>query len=92
MTVTLNPAVNTSQLSFGIAHPLSSVLLVYAMLAGPHDVFYSLVIHLPSVYSLYTSVRRDPAPWPAEDKHPAKLKPVIRALSAKHLGLGRVPL
>lgn len=82
MTVTLNLAVNTSQLSFGIANPLSSVLLVYVMLAGPHNVFYSLVILLPSIYSLYTLVRHDPAPWPAEDKCPTKLKPVIRALSA----------
>lgn len=48
-TATLNPVVNTSQLSFDIANPLST-LLVYALPAGPRDVFYSLVI-LCSIYS-----------------------------------------
>lgn len=81
MTVTLNLSVNTSQLSFGIANLLSSVLLVDVMPAGPHDVFYSLVILFPSIYSLYTLVLCDPAAWPAEDKHATKLKCVARVLS-----------
>lgn len=50
--MTLNLAVNTSQLSFGITNPLSSILLVYAMLAGPRNEFYRLVILFPSVYIL----------------------------------------
>lgn len=81
MTVTLNPSVNTSQLSFGIANPLSSVLLVDVMPAGPHDVFYSLIILFPILYSLYTMVLCDPAAWPAEDKHATKLKSVACVLS-----------
>lgn len=37
-----------------MANPLSSVLLVDVMLAGPHDVFYSLVNSLPQqIFSVY---------------------------------------
>lgn len=81
MTVTLSPSVSASQLSFGIANPLSPVFLVDVMPAGPHDVFYSLVILFLSINSLYTLVLCDPAAWPAEDKHPTKLKSLAHVLS-----------
>lgn len=78
--MTSNSSVSASQLSFGIG-PLGSILLVDVMPAGPHDMFYSLVILFPSLYSLYTLVLCDLAAWPAEDKHPTKLKSVAHVLS-----------
>lgn len=82
MTVTWSPSLSTSQLFFGIVNPLSSVLLVDVMLAGPRAVFYSLpVILFPSIYSLYALVLCDPAAWPAEDKYPTKLKSIAHVLS-----------